>query len=193
MPAITMTGTGIYSADGNSNTQAVRTLGGIGETATIFTTGSGSVSQRFGYFLGGNAYEISNESKYMEMQSIICLPGETLDYNIALGIPEIGNWNVYVIGAYYLSTNVLSAFQCQRLRLNLECLYNSTSGALTFSIRSITRNESFTSDATNFPTTKVTPVVIAGTNIAMRYVTRTSAAAGSRTVYRAFYENTYVS
>lgn len=49
MAAVIMTGTGIYSANGNANTQSVNlgTIGNIGDSTVSFTTGSGSVTRKF--------------------------------------------------------------------------------------------------------------------------------------------------
>jgi len=193
MAAVVMTGTGIYSADGNASTQSIRIgtlLGDRSGTGSSFTTGSGSVTRKFGS--NPTEYEIFKSSgtatgSYYAIQN----PGVTEDLNLGSFAPEIGNWNLYVVGAYYLSTNALSAFQYQRIRLNSDTTYNYTSGAVTYNIRTETKNESYSSDTTNFPTTKADVVVVAGTGYVLRLAARTSAAVGSRTIWRVHTENVF--
>jgi len=199
MAAVVMTGTGIYSADGNASTQSITIgiasrLGDRSGPGSSFTTGSGSVTRKFAVeptlyerFKSISGFAVAATGSYYAILD----PGVTEDVILGTGTPEIGNWNLYVVGAYYLSTNALSAFQYQRIRLNSDTTYNYTSGAVTYNIRTETKNESYSSDTTNFPTTKADVVVVAGTGYVLRLAARTSAAVGSRTIWRVHTENVF--
>jgi hypothetical protein len=47
MAAVIMTGTGIYSANGNASTQSINFNFGIGDDTNSLTTGSASVTRKY--------------------------------------------------------------------------------------------------------------------------------------------------